>query len=470
MEHHEINVNPGRNIPILSWLLNRLKIIAKVIFSIVAILIVLYFLYPWARNPVFKPCSVHKEISPLDLQADLDVFYTGTTLAYSHRETKVKEIPEECFKNLIILTSGNRLSLKLYMREKADNFTREHELHNKVPMVTKRHKLMPLNITNLDYQDMRYTEDINQEKLVAQLELLKVTSDENLEKFKPLQDLLNSKTTEFNVPNLIHYIWFGNHTYRVVDYICMLSALRKQNPGLILVHGDFEPVGVYWGWLKEEAAEKLKFVRKSPPETIFGKKLTKVEHKSDVARLQILLQFGGIYLDTDTMVLQSLEELRKKDKLVLGRFTENLVANAIIVANRDSWFLQKWFYEYRNFYDAERSDVTSINVGLSMVVPRILSQLYPDQIHIEETRLMRPNDKETSYFFEGLIDMKDHLTVHMNMRWAGKDSDRTIAELAILNTTFGEVSRLALWNDTVIKDLSPWVLHPQFNKTHVVYV
>ena len=180
----------------------------------------------------------------------------------------------------------------------------------------------------------------------------------------------------------------------------------------------------------------------------------------------------GIQVVCDLIIerfLQSLEELRKQDKLVLGRFTENLVANAIIVANRDSWFLQKLFYEYRNFYGIS-GDETKINVRLSMVVPRTLSQLYSDQVHIEETRLMRPNNKENSYFFKGLIDMKDHLTVHMNMRWAGKDSRRTIAELAVLNTTFGEVSRLALWNDTAIKDLSPWVLHPQFNKTHVVYV
>ena len=83
---------------------------------------------------------------------------------------------------------------------------------------------------------------------------------------------------------------------------------------------------------------------------------------------------------------------------------------------------------------------------------------------------MRPNENENSQFFKGLIDMKDHLTVHMNMRWAGKDRSRTIAELAVLNTTFGEVSRLALWNDAAIRDLSPWVLHPDFNRTHVVRV
>ena len=353
------------------------------------------------------------------------------------------------------------------MAEKAENFTRQHKAYNKIKMVPQRHKLLPLEPKELKFSDNKYKGGVNHKKLAAELEFLKSKSDENLENFKPLQDVINAKQIDFNVPNLIHYVWFSNHTYRLVDYICMLSALRKQQPDLMLVHGDFELVGVYWGRLKEEAGGKLKFVRKSPPKTIFGRKLKRVEHKSDVARLQILLQFGGIYLDTDTMVLQPLDELRKQNKPVFGRFNSDLVANAIIVANKNSWFIQKWLYEYRNFF---AGDELSLNVVLSMIVPRILSQLYPDQVHIEETRLMRPNENENSHFFKGLIDMKDHLTVHMNMRWAGKDKSRTIAELAVLNTTFGEVSRLALWNDAGIRDLSPWVLHPDFNKTHVVRV
>ena len=64
----------------------------------------------------------------------------------------------------------------------------------------------------------------------------------------------------FSVPNLNHYVWLGKYTYIVIDYIiCVLSALRKQNPDFILVHGDFEPVGQLLEWLKDEAGNKLKF-------------------------------------------------------------------------------------------------------------------------------------------------------------------------------------------------------------------
>jgi len=38
---------------------------------------------------------------------------------------------------------------------------------------------------------------------------------------------------------------------------------------------------------------------------------------SDVARLQVLLEVGGIYVDTDSVILRSLDELRAH-RMVLG--------------------------------------------------------------------------------------------------------------------------------------------------------
>jgi len=42
-----------------------------------------------------------------------------------------------------------------------------------------------------------------------------------------------------------------------------------------------------------------------------------VQHQSDVARMQILLEVGGIYLDTDSIVLKNLDQFRDFD-ITLG--------------------------------------------------------------------------------------------------------------------------------------------------------
>ena len=36
-----------------------------------------------------------------------------------------------------------------------------------------------------------------------------------------------------------------------------------------------------------------------------------VEHKTDVARLELMLEVGGIYLDTDSVIVRSLDGLRR---------------------------------------------------------------------------------------------------------------------------------------------------------------
>lgn len=457
-------------------ILNRRRLV-KALALVIFVSIILYSYYHPSENQKNKLielqlselCEDKIIVSQKGLNDNLTKFYNGTTLGYSHRNTKVKPIPPVCLENLSVLVLGEKVSLYEYRLKKANEFLKSQKEYNNLDVDRKRYKLTLITPKAVKDGD-RYKRDFDQNILDKELNSLKSPNDDNLEDLDFLKEVLNKETTEFNVPNLIHYVWFGKHTYRLIDYICMLSALKIQNPDLILVHGDVEPVGVLWKWLKGEAGNKLKFVTKHPPNIVFGKMLTKVEHQSDVARLQILLKFGGIYLDTDTMVLQSLNPLRKKEKVVMGLFTEELLANAAIIAKKDSSFLRRLFYLYSNF---DSSDF----VQESMKVPMILSQLYPDEVHVEETRMMRPNHRleELRAFFHGLIDLTDHYTVHLNARWQElkefrKERGRTIAQFAVLNTTYGEVARRALWGDPAIQDVSPWVLHPEFNNTLVVRV
>lgn len=49
-----------------------------------------------------------------------------------------------------------------------------------------------------------------------------------------------------------------------------MGALRYQRPRVILFHTDCEPHGDYWEALRRIAGEKLKVVKRSPPEKIWG--------------------------------------------------------------------------------------------------------------------------------------------------------------------------------------------------------
>ena len=84
-------------------------------------------------------------------------------------------------------------------------------------------------------------------------------------------------------------------------YLSLKSAINIQKPDIILFHTDCLPRGKYF----REVEPNLRIVKRSPPKQVWGRPVKHVEHQSDVARLQILLEFGGIYLDDDVIILKA---------------------------------------------------------------------------------------------------------------------------------------------------------------------
>lgn len=93
------------------------------------------------------------------------------------------------------------------------------------------------------------------------------------------------------IPKRIHYCWFGGNPIPQFLQECMLSW-REKCP-------DYEIVG----WTeKNYDVDKYRFTKEAYNRGKYG-------FVSDVARLDILYQYGGIYLDTDVALLKNLDDL-----------------------------------------------------------------------------------------------------------------------------------------------------------------
>ena len=57
----------------------------------------------------------------------------------------------------------------------------------------------------------------------------------------------------------------------------------------------------------------LKIVYRDPPLYIHDQRLYHIYHRGDVAKMNILLEYGGIYLDYDVIVVNSLDPVRRYD-------------------------------------------------------------------------------------------------------------------------------------------------------------
>ena len=180
------------------------------------------------------------------------------------------------------------------------------------------------------------------------------------------------------IPKILHYTFgmasdFGGKPWSLVHYVCLKSAVERIAPEQALFYYEFEPSGPWW----ELSRELITPVRIEAPREIFGRPLAHVAHRSDVVRLQKLIERGGIYLDADVLVQRSFDDLLNH-QAVLGREGIDAqfgLANAVILAEPHSQFLLRWLEEYRSFRGENWSEH-------SAEIPARLAGAYPSEITV----------------------------------------------------------------------------------------
>lgn len=62
---------------------------------------------------------------------------------------------------------------------------------------------------------------------------------------------------------------------------------------------------------------------------------------ADICRYRILSEYGGIYLDADTVVVKSFNELLHKSAFIVGRSKDGLISNGVIIAKQGNYILRQ---------------------------------------------------------------------------------------------------------------------------------
>lgn len=152
------------------------------------------------------------------------------------------------------------------------------------------------------------------------------------------------------IPNKLHYVHLsgGGRRWKLHHYLSVKSAYTRGGFNSITIWIDTEPDGEWWDLTKPMV--NIQFVE--PPNEIFGKPITEQAHKSDVIRLQVLLEEGGVYVDTDTIFVKPFTELLN-NKVVMGQQgvggSEGLCP-AVILSEPNSTFLTQWLMGFRESF------------------------------------------------------------------------------------------------------------------------
>ena len=110
--------------------------------------------------------------------------------------------------------------------------------------------------------------------------------------------LNNSKTNSNPIPHIIHHIWIGKKLPS--QYKPFIDSFKKFNPDWKFILWDEKKI------LALETFQNRKAFLNSP----------NVGSKSDIARYEILNQFGGFYFDTDFECIKPLDDLAQKSSFV----------------------------------------------------------------------------------------------------------------------------------------------------------
>ena len=144
------------------------------------------------------------------------------------------------------------------------------------------------------------------------------------------------------IPNVVHMMWFTGPKSREFSFINLLAVkaakLVQQPDDLRFYYNVDHPENPYW----QEAKQYARFIKYDPRYRWKKEQIEHPQYQADLARLEILLDYGGIYLDTDALLLKSLMPLMN-NSCVLGTESDNdTVANAVMLAEPHNPFLQKW--------------------------------------------------------------------------------------------------------------------------------
>jgi hypothetical protein len=161
---------------------------------------------------------------------------------------------------------------------------------------------------------------------------------------------------ELIVPNIIHFIRFNKSEFSFIDYICIQAAFRNHHPEIFYIHTDAPGLrfhGKYWELIERDfhLRSRIHILHLEVSSEIFGQKLNPkwlYYHGSDIARIRILMEYGGIYLDNDVYVIKNLDKYRKFE-IAINWDEDMYLGTQVIIAHKKARFLRKWLETYREY-------------------------------------------------------------------------------------------------------------------------
>jgi hypothetical protein len=241
------------------------------------------------------------------------------------------------------------------------------------------------------------------------------------------------------IPNIVHFCFgmtpdFGGRPFSLSHYLSVRSAWEVLKPDCMLMHCVHEPEGEWW----ELAKPYLHVHKLAPICRIFGFPTAHPAHRADIVRLAALIAMGGIYLDTDVLVVRPFAVVEHYDFAAARELTADGrvvgLSNAVLLSERDSEFarlcLQGHDPAHSLWYGFRSKGRDENYVEMSVRYPAMLANLCPVQCKVlpSETFLWADwSDEGLHRLFEENVTVPEGvLAIHL---WESHAWDKYLSAL-----------------------------------------
>lgn len=173
------------------------------------------------------------------------------------------------------------------------------------------------------------------------------------------------------ISKTIHYCWFGKKKKSNLIKDC-IKSWKKHCP-------DFEIIE----WNEKNTDLSLPFVQKAY-------KSKKWAFVSDYVRFKVLYENGGIYLDTDMLVVKSLDDLLDEICFFGAEETE-IISCGIIGSKKHNEFMKECFLIY------EQMDLSLEINWMKIIITRIVTDIFIVKYNFQESISTKMYDGITIY-------------------------------------------------------------------------
>lgn len=209
------------------------------------------------------------------------------------------------------------------------------------------------------------------------------------------------------IPKIVHYCWFGKKEKPESVKKC-INSWKKFLPDYELMEWNEDNFNI----------DKLQYTKEAY-------EAGKYAFVSDVARIEALYLYGGIYMDTDVEVLKSFSPLLDA-RCILGMEEKEYVATSFMAFEKGHPLVKQFLnlYENLSFYDEKGQIITGTNVAklTNMLAEKGFKQIntyqeLEDGIKIYPKEFFSPYDYINCYY---KITENSYCVHHFAVSWMSK--------------------------------------------------